>query len=402
MKWEAIIRDNEQIQNKLSEMYIILKESIDNNKIGLMGGSLGITIFFSYYNKYIKQESKNNESIEILENVFDSVNNGFSNSKLAGGLSGFVWSVYHLLNEDFLSKDSVTGLIVLKSYLIKEMYSDIENGYYDYLHGALGIAFGLSKFRNNNDINLNLERFLEILESKGIKEKKSIKWKSKITIDENIYCYNLGLSHGIPSIIGVLLSLINSNILVEKSTHIIEKTIEYIIESANYKSSHSVFPNVVITNESILYNSRLAWCYGDLGIGITLWRAGNILKREDVKKIAENILIRSTTRKDLQENFVVDAGLCHGTAGIAHIYNRMYNYTGNPKFKETSLYWFNETLKMAKYNNGLAGFKAWRTPELGGLKNEHGFLEGIAGIGLSLIASISDIEPKWDECLLLS
>ena len=33
---------------------------------------------------------------------------------------------------------------------------------------------------------------------------------------------------------------------------------------------------------------------------------------------------------------------------------------------------------------------------------DFGFLEGIAGIGLSLISAISDTDPSWDECLLLS
>ena len=34
--------------------------------------------------------------------------------------------------------------------------------------------------------------------------------------------------------------------------------------------------------------------------------------------------------------------------------------------------------------------------------NEYNLLDGIAGIGLSLISAISSIEPQWDECLLLS
>jgi len=57
---------------------------------------------------------------------------------------------------------------------------------------------------------------------------------------------------------------------------------------------------------------------------------------------------------------------------------------------------------MTKFEDGLAGFKSWRTEEYGGLSNDLGFLEGIAGIGLALISSISDIEPAWDECLLLN
>ena len=57
---------------------------------------------------------------------------------------------------------------------------------------------------------------------------------------------------------------------------------------------------------------------------------------------------------------------------------------------------------MAKIDDGVAGYKVWRTSEYGGLQIEYAFLEGIAGIGLSLISAISDIDPKWDEYLLLS
>ncbi|MCK5168939.1 MAG: hypothetical protein KAQ75_03590, partial [Bacteroidales bacterium] len=137
-------------------------------------------------------------------------------------------------------------------------------------------------------------------------------------------------------------------------------------------------------------------------VGIALWQAGKNTNNEEWKNKALEILLHTTKRKDLKENSVIDAGLCHGTAGIAHIYNRMYNNTGRDEFKKAAIYWFEQTLKMAKYDDGLAGYKAWRTPEYGGLQNEYGFLEGIAGIGLALISAVSDIEPKWDECLLLS
>jgi lantibiotic modifying enzyme len=155
-------------------------------------------------------------------------------------------------------------------------------------------------------------------------------------------------------------------------------------------------------NEPLTYKGRLAWCYGDLGVAVTLWRAGITLNREDIKIFADKVLIDTTQRKNLNQNFIVDAGLCHGTAGIAHIYNRMYNYTKVERYKETSLYWIKQTLKMAKHHDGLAGFKVWRPIDLGGIQNDPGLLEGVAGIGLALISAVYRIEPKWDECLLLS
>ena len=150
-----------------------------------------------------------------------------------------------------------------------------------------------------------------------------------------------------------------------------------------------------------LHSSRLAWCYGDLGISVALWHASQALGRKDWEQEAIDTILHASKRRGLVENGVVDAGLCHGTAGIAHIFNRMHGYTGLEELKEASNYWFAETLKMARFEDGLAGFKAWQGNERGWV-NEPGLLEGIAGIGLALISAVSDIEPAWDECLLLS
>ncbi len=57
---------------------------------------------------------------------------------------------------------------------------------------------------------------------------------------------------------------------------------------------------------------------------------------------------------------------------------------------------------MAIFKDGFCGYKKYRAEEHGGWIPEAGLLEGIAGIGLILISIVSDIEPKWDRCLLLS
>jgi len=109
--------------------------------------------------------------------------------------------------------------------------------------------------------------------------------------------------------------------------------------------------------------------------------------------------LNCSKRRDVKKEFVMDAGICHGAAGIAHIFNRVYQKTGNETFKEAALFWIDDCLKKSCFNDGLAGYKVWRKD---GWITQTGLLEGIAGIGLVLLSAISDIEPDWDECLLLS
>lgn len=53
-------------------------------------------------------------------------------------------------------------------------------------------------------------------------------------------------------------------------------------------------------------------------------------------------------------------------------------------------------------DNGLAGYKYWAGVDKE-WENKYDFLEGIAGTGLALLASIGDDSySNWDEILLLS
>jgi len=94
-----------------------------------------------------------------------------------------------------------------------------------------------------------------------------------------------------------------------------------------------------------------------------------------------------------------DADFCHGSVGVAHIFSRFYNYTGNENFRKAAEYYYRKTIDMAVHPDGLAGYKHLTDD---GLVTDYSLLEGISGIGLSLISAVSDIEPQWDQCLLLS
>jgi lantibiotic biosynthesis protein len=163
------------------------------------------------------------------------------------------------------------------------------------------------------------------------------------------------------------------------------------------------YKQISIDGSAHYESSRLGWCYGDPGIASSIWQAGKALKNEEWKNEAIEIMLHASLRKELKINGVMDAGICHGTAGIAHIFNRFYWETKMPVFKEAANYWIEETLKMAYHKDGLAGYKAWQGKERG-WQNEYGLLEGVAGIGLVLLGFLTDDinDLSWDRCLLLS
>ncbi len=394
-----------KLTNKIDKIAECILDNKKFNNIGLMGGTSGIALFLFHYSQYFEKEQPSDYACNLIEEIFEKIENGETYPTFAGGLAGLGWLIEHLSQNDFLELDTNETISVLDDFLYQYMINEIKQSNYDYLHNAGGVALYFLSRKSNPQSKKYLEEYVNILAEHSEIDHQSLKWKSEILgkEDERIKVYNLSLSHGMASIVAILSKILKQGINKSKTEQLLKGAINYILSNQfDINKSLSYFPSSITLNGDKGTQSRLAWCYGDLGVSVALWNASKVLKDKELEHKANEILLHASRRRDLKENFVVDAGLCHGTAGIGHIFNRMFINTGIKDFKEASGYWFNETLKMAKFDNGLAGYKVWRTEEMGGWTNDYGFLEGIAGIGLAMLSAVSDTEPTWDESLLLS
>jgi len=107
--------------------------------------------------------------------------------------------------------------------------------------------------------------------------------------------------------------------------------------------------------------------------------------------------------RSLEEGRIYDCCLCHGAAGVAHIFHRMYRLTGDGRLRDAAVEWFRRALDLRDPDHGIAGFPAVDTAP-GGREylRDPSLLGGASGVGLALLAAISDLEPAWDRRLLLS
>ena len=409
--WQPIFAQQEtvKLKAKLNEIADILLNKTTSEKdkkkgIGLIGGITGEAVFLFYYAKYTQDMKYYDKALELITDVFDTINEGFAYHTFAAGLAGVGWAVEHLVQNDFIEADPDEILEDIDAYIHKAMIMDIqEKGNYDFLHGATGSAvYFLSRLANENAGKFLAEYVAELEKVSEKEDEGAIKWRSVLNIEEGSEGYNLSLSHGLASIIAFLAKTNLHSVHKEKSETLLKGSIKYMLDhSLDIGKFHSNFPSWIQEGEP-LTPSRLAWCYGDLGIGISLYQAAVSIKDKELETRAVEIMLHAAKRRDLKENAVVDAGLCHGGAGIAHIFNRMYHYTGIEEFKDTARYWFNATLGLATHEGGFAGYKAWHTEKYGGWVSDGGILEGIAGIGMAIMSAISEIEPHWDRCLLCS
>lgn len=176
--------------------------------------------------------------------------------------------------------------------------------------------------------------------------------------------------------------------------------IAYILDYRNEDNSAvSLFPGWIKDGEDNSRPSRLAWCYGDLGVGVSLWQASKSLEDEELGRTAVEVLKHAARRTSPESSMVKDAGLCHGSYGNAQIFNRMYAETGEEMFRDAAAFWINDGLEKAVHKDGYAGYKQWKGQD-GEWRGELVLLEGIAGIGLSMISYLSG-DNSWDECLMI-
>lgn len=411
--WQPVIDTaapgNFRYIQKLAEIAETVLENIPEFKSnsGIVSDRIGAVLFLFYYSRFTDNDRYAQAAYDLISLVFDEVCGDIENNRLnngSNGLSGVGWTLEHLAQYDFLDIDTQDMLGDIDEFLYETMLRDMEEKKFDYMVGALqkGLYF-LNRAKNpgNKTAGVYLSDLVNVMDRVVEKDNEGRLMFFTMVNDEDGKKHpicNLGLAHGMPSVAWFLGKLAENEINGKTARRLLDGFISYILKHTQDPGEHSAFFPQWVVGESSPGESRLAWCYGDLGLGTGIFQAAAGSKNKELEKQMVDVLIHSAGRRGLEANGVKDAGMCHGTAGLAHIFNRMYNYTGRGEFKDAALHWFGETLEMAAFEDGYAGYKRWNRKWY----KEVDIFDGVTGIGLSLLAAVSGIEPAWDRMMLLS
>lgn len=349
---EFIIRQKIDL---IAECLFTKIQKSEEESFGLYSGEFGLLLFLFYYSRY----SGNKKQITLTEKYAERLLEQFMEREesytFCSGLSGILYLFEFFRENDFIDMDVSNIQPLLDNYLVIRMRECMQQQYYDFMHGALGAGLYFLKKDTHPEYMRELIAFLYHTAEKDT-DNLIFKWESNVLIGEKKYAaaYNLALSHGISSIIIFLSRVIKNGKSNEKAIEMLNGAVNYVLsQQKDFSKLGSYFPNYLLKKspEPIL-KSRLAWCYGDLGIGVALRQAGKALKKTEWEEKGLEILLQSTQRRNLIENSVQDAGICHGSAGIALIYRRMFLETCRNEFKDTTSYWIQQiTLSSLKKGN---------------------------------------------------
>ncbi|NAS13001.1 lanthionine synthetase C family protein [Poritiphilus flavus] len=398
------------LTEKLEEIAQSLKvENIASDKCGVLAGISGIALFQFYYAKFKDSSEYADIGAKNLTTCVEGLGQKFNTMTYCSGIAGLGWVLDHLEEKDFIQINNDEILSDLDHLLYKNMISDIQSDYYDFLHGALGFGvYFFKRYTRTKSMKLKerYRRYLKdlvlILKSKAERDKDGIKWKSITQIGSNEWDYNLSLSHGISSILNFLSRLNRIDEFRAEVCDLLEESTEFIKNLVSIdRTNYALLPAKISKGKHIDMDSRLAWCYGDLGVGLSIWKAGISLDNQNIKEVALEILNHAARMGCLEENIVKDAMLCHGSYGIAQIFSYMYSETGQKNFKNAATFWRTDGLAKATHGDLYGGYKMWTSRHHTNWKHDMTILNGVAGIGLSIIGYLSK-DNSWTECMMIA
>lgn len=402
------------LQTKICQIEHILA-SYPKRDLSLMGGAAGIAIFYANLFRLTKDIDHKNKCEYFTEYTIRGLSRRELHHSYCNGFTGIGWALNHLAKQNIISISDlkIDFLEELDTYIYSKGKSDLDRKKYDFLHGPIGaVHYALERTHKEDAVDF-IKYFVGKISDMKEEDELGFKWEDEIfpNVKSKLPAarfYNLGLAHGMPSIIETLRKIYSKSILPLETSELIDGAIKWILNHKLSPEDRSVFPSCVIGPEanSNFEPSRLSWCYGDLPLALILNYSGKTFNNSNWNRDSVNIMEKSIGRLDPLQNKYLDTCFCHGTSGIAHLFYKFHEITKEQRFQETGDFWLRKTIELANRQTGLAGFRMYSQVETNSLiyhrwKNNYGILEGISGIGLVMISRLSG-NNDWDSCLLLS
>lgn len=192
---------------------------------------------------------------------------------------------------------------------------------------------------------------------------------------------DLGVAHGMAGVIPFLARVHRVGLAQQTVRALLDGAVRWLLAHMVDTVSGPTAP-CFVADDIEPGPARSAWCYGDPGVAVALLLAARDVGEPAWEAVATALAMGAANRPPDQSG-VVDAGLCHGSAGLAHLFNRMYQMTSEPVLADAARFWVERTLEEP----------ACKGP---------GLLEGAAGVALALEAASTTAEPVWDQILLVS
>ena len=381
---------------KISEIY----QAVEANQgqltsFGFSRGFLGVSVLNFLYGVHSGQQRYMDLARQTFDKACDMIDSDLNKSYPQDFAELGTVSQY-LHEAGVLDLEPNMFLEDVDTILLKKMrYELSQKNIGGYVNGALGYGlYFLQRSRyDRGSMEPVLRELIRGILDCAIHTDNGCYWLSRLkSAKETTY---LSFPHGSAA---VLLFLAR---IVEMGLYPASRLVQTVGDAIKYIETHRVqnetyqFIDIV----EAPHRSRLALCYGDMGIGYMLLRVGSAFNNKGAFEEGLAILRACAARRQESDTGVQDASVLFGATGLALMFDRVGQITEDALMKETADFWYSEIFKYDRSTDGYAGFKAaynqWHT------HTNLAFSEGIIGIGCGLIKGLNPEKVNFDDLLWL-
>ncbi|HXA18366.1 MAG TPA: lanthionine synthetase C family protein [Thermoanaerobaculia bacterium] len=370
---------------------------------GVAGGTAGLALFYAYLGAATDSEQWTGLAQRLIEYSIDALSERQYHPDFYEGFTGIGWAIDHL--QGFLFEGSEDDDDPIGESLVQVLGRSVPftRGEFDLIGGISGYGIyafhALPRPAARRSLELLVQRLIEI----GEPVDGGFSWFSPPEVLQDWDReeapngrFNLGVSHGVAAVISVLGMCAAAGVMSDSQRSILDRAVDWLL-AQKQEGKTWCFANAVVEGMPS-ERDRLAWCYGDAGIAAALFTAARHRGNAQWEAAALDVA-RTGARRPMEDCRIFDAGLCHGSAGLGHLFNRMHQASGDPELAEAARAWYRHTLDLQRPGTGIAGYSFLFPPDWLPVT---GFIPGVAGVGLGLLGGVSSLEPSWDQFLAVS
>jgi lantibiotic modifying enzyme len=373
----------------------------------LSKGRAGLALLCAWLARTHRTAQADVRAWKYLDDAVEAVSTQALNPSFWGGFTGVAWAaevVDHLLDPDAADRNEAIDDALLRVLSQPNRWP----APHDLVEGVTGLGvYALQRYPRPPAVEC-LRRVVERLHECARHDEQGLywwtppseiheEWRKRFPSGRG----DLGVAHGVAGAIALLGGICGTGIEQATARPLLEGAVRWLFAHSMATEAGPTFPLWVAPGLQP-YRARCAWCYGDPGIAAALLTAARGAGVPAWEQEAVALACRAAERPE-SETGVVNACFCHGAAGLAHLYNRMYQATGKEQLRRAAFSWLERTLEIYRlardsgdrWVQGRWDQKPWTWTGID-------LVEGAAGVALVLLAATTSVEPIWDRMFLVS
>jgi hypothetical protein len=338
-------------------------------------------------------EGHGEAALQALDDSIDAVLSTNLSPALHGGFLGVAFIAHQLS----LQLGAEVDLDAIDEALLAHLDAPGPPPPHEVMIGLAGFAAYALERLPSRAASACLERISALLEESAREEPAGLAWFTDAALFDDDELrernprghYNVGFAHGTPGVIAALAAMQLAGAGGARVSKLLGGAVRWLFaQRLGAEVPWYVGPGIAPEP------ARAAWCYGAPAVAWALLRAARAAGDASWEREARAMALSAAARP-IERCGVRDACLCHGAAGLGHLYGRLFQITGEPALREAARDWVLRALELDERGAAPAGGSA-------ALVEDPSFLTGAIGVALALVAAATDREPAWDGRLLIS